>query len=300
MTQARRNRGPWTSLRQQLAVCAGWPLLRIALLLLALVGAGIGFTWRRLRPLVVHQRQYLVDAQDIHLTPRPAWIGTDIRREVLHDPRLAQPLSVLDDDLAQRLATAFEFHPWVAKVKRVVKQFGPVIRVDVVYRKPVVMVQLDDGPVREEMPADNQGVRLPDLHVPAGQAGVYPRVRGGSTVPLVGEAWLDRGVIDTARIAGRLGDLAHTLHITRIVAVPPRPDRMDPGPPMYDLQLRDGRSIRWGHTPSDLQAGEPGPGEKVERLRMFLHLSSPTARASNPFQLDLSRSEPAGGTLPNR
>ncbi|MFV2070080.1 MAG: hypothetical protein ACC645_24200, partial [Pirellulales bacterium] len=210
MKKGRRNRAPRKSLRRPPALSARWPIVRVGILLLVLVGSGIGFTWRRLRPLVVHQPQYLVDATNIHITPPPAWIGTDIRSEVLQDARLAQPLSILDDDLVERLVTAFEFHPWVANVKRVVKEFGPAIRIDVDYRKPVLMVQVDEGPAQEEMPADSQGVRLPDLQLSSEEIKALPRVRGGSTVPLVGVAWLDRHVIDAARIADQLGSLAQT------------------------------------------------------------------------------------------
>ena len=85
---------------------------------------------------------YRIGPEQVEITPQPPWIQqSDIRAEVFRNPTLDGPLSIMDDDLAERIANAFARHPWVAKVERVTKQYGSV-KVELVYRKPVCMVEV--------------------------------------------------------------------------------------------------------------------------------------------------------------
>ena len=59
----------------------------------------------------------------------PAWIHSDIRGEVFRDPKLGGPLSIMDDDLVDRIKEAFAEHPWVAKVSRRHASIHPALRV---------------------------------------------------------------------------------------------------------------------------------------------------------------------------
>lgn len=282
MSKTRRKRARSPSPR---AIATGWPVLRTGIVMALLATAGIALAWHRLLPLVVQQPQYLVDADDIQITPPPRWIGRDIRREVLEDPRLARPLSILDDDLVERLATAFEFHPWVEKVDRVVKQFGPRIRVDLVYRRPVLIVQVDEGPDRDEMPVDRRGVRLPDLRLPTAELAAFPRTSSHAVVPLVGERWNDPDVLAAAAIAHALGERVPTLQVARIGLAPLKPRRTGQREAVYDLVLRDGTRIRWGHGPAD---GQVPAERKIERLQQWIKHPGPGGAAPGDLLLDLS------------
>ena len=71
---------------------------------------------------ILDSPEYRVTAERVEITPLPEWIHSDIRAEVFRDPTLDGPLSIMDDDLAERIYRAFARHPWVAKVIRVNKQ----------------------------------------------------------------------------------------------------------------------------------------------------------------------------------
>ena len=123
----------------------GWPS--------AAVGFGFAFAGA-LRP-----RRLRLTANDIAITDRPWWIRSDVRTEVLRDSGLAnQPLSILDDGLVERIKRAFSLHPWVAKVVRVTKSRPGRVEVEVVYRRPVAMVE---APGEWLVPVDMEGVVLP-------------------------------------------------------------------------------------------------------------------------------------------
>ena len=61
---------------------------------------------------------YIVTVEKLSITPPPDWIRRDIRAEVFRTATSPErPLSILDDDVAERIALAFRLHPWVAKAK---------------------------------------------------------------------------------------------------------------------------------------------------------------------------------------
>ena len=66
--------------------------------------------------------EYQVGPEQLEITPPPEWIHSDIRKEVFRDPGLAGPLSLVDDNLTERIGKALARRPWVAKVERVAKR----------------------------------------------------------------------------------------------------------------------------------------------------------------------------------
>src|SRR5262245_32516138 len=93
---------------------------RVVAILTLLLGLGIvgHFVWQHCAPTIARHPQYRLAAENIHITPAPPWIRSDIKSEVLRDAGLAGTISVLDDwdTLAERVRKAFESHPWVASV----------------------------------------------------------------------------------------------------------------------------------------------------------------------------------------
>ena len=120
---------------------------RTALFLLLLAGLFVGgaiWAWAKFKDRILAGPEYRIAAEQVEITPQPPWIQSDIRAEVLHSPALDGPLSILDDDIVDRITNAFARHPWVAKVGRVSKQYGAV-KVELAYRKPVCMIELRGG-----------------------------------------------------------------------------------------------------------------------------------------------------------
>ena len=100
----------------------------------------------------------------------------------MRDASLDAPLSILDEQLAERLAKAFSFHPWVAEVREVRKSIPARVTIDLVYRRPVCMVELPD---RSGLYAvDAQAFLLPsrDFLDEPQKAAQYPRLAGITSV----------------------------------------------------------------------------------------------------------------------
>ena len=105
---------------------------------------------------------------------------------------------VLDDNLPERVAHAFSLHPWVAKVG-LVRRLSPArLEVELVYRRPVCMVEVREGP----LPVDGQGVLLPSDDFSPVEKEHYPRLTGIDTMPMgpVGQRWGDGRVVGGAEL----------------------------------------------------------------------------------------------------
>ena len=124
-----------------LASLAKWRPLIIPGLLVAAVVMSVAL-WRTFGPeLIAPQSQnYEVSLERIQLNSPPAWIKADIPSEVFHDAGWhEQPLSILEEDVAVRVAQAFEQHTWISKVTRVEKRSPATLEIDLEYRRPVAM-----------------------------------------------------------------------------------------------------------------------------------------------------------------
>jgi len=75
----------------------------------------------------------------------PEWIHCDLRAEIFRSAALDGPLSIMDEDLAERIAVACALHPWVARVRSVRKYHPARVVVELDYRRPVLMVEVTGG-----------------------------------------------------------------------------------------------------------------------------------------------------------
>jgi hypothetical protein len=257
--------------------------------------AGALALWNHVRTTVAAREVYRLDASEIHITPPPPWIRTDVRAEVIRDAGLAAGLSILDDGLVERVQQAFSLHPWVAKVERVTKRHPAHIDVEIVYRKPAAMVKVADG----LYPVDAEGVLLPSEDFSPLETRNYPRLTGVESTPqgLTGTRWGDPIVAGGAKIGEALAPLWTDLQLQAIHWLKPGAGGDASLPAMFELATAGGNRIVWGAAPGSESAGEPTAEQKVERLKNFLaqhgSLDDPT---SSPDQLDLRRLAPAPRT----
>ncbi len=118
---------------------------------------------------------YFLGPQQIEITPPPPWIvRSDLTAEVYRDLGRQGPLRIMDENLTERVAVAFSGHPWVAKVRQVRKYFPAKVKVDLIYRRPVCMVEIPGG----LMPVDVQATLLPKDDFSPVEAARYPRLAG--------------------------------------------------------------------------------------------------------------------------
>ena len=278
---------------------------RTAVILLLLFGLFIGGAWyafNKFKPQIFGWPEYRIGPEQVEITPQPAWIPqSDVRADVFRSPMLDGRLSIDDDDLVERLGKAFERHPWVARVERVSKSYGSV-KVKLVYRKPVCMVELPGGGL---LPVDVEAVLLPGNEtgdITPTEAKRYPKLCGVDREPtgLVGTRWGDARVIGGAEIAAALGDLWEPMRLDHIesstanTVVAGQSDVGRSAEPRFTLVVRgSGTRIAWGYAPGANAVGELPAAEKVARLQRYLTqndgLDGPQGK---PQELDIRTMSP--------
>ena len=261
--------------------------LLLAVMTCAAASAGVYAVWRSVAHDVLRHDQFRLALDQITVTPPPAWIHTtDIRGEVFRDGGFEGDAWLHDPNLAEKIAKTFELHPWVANVKRVDIR-GATVDVELVYRKPVCMVEVAAGLV---LPVDAEGVVLPRDDFTPAEARSYPRLAGVTSAPVgsVGLPWGDLHVVGGAEIAAALADCWDELKLDHIAVIATgTPDIL------FELVPRtvSGRSkdrIIWGHAPGLHTAGEPAIEEKIARLKIFLgEAAAADNGATPPRELDL-------------
>jgi hypothetical protein len=157
---------------------------------------------KQLIPDLSIRPEYQLSAAQITITTPPRWIPADIRQQICEQAAQAQPLSLLDDSLSERIAAAFHTHPWVLRVIRVQKMWPARVHVELEWRRPVAMVNGIDG----FYPVDINGVLLPGRDFAPADLKRFPVIENISSVPLgrVGEAWGDPVVNEAAVLAATL------------------------------------------------------------------------------------------------
>jgi hypothetical protein len=253
--------------------------------------------WRRVGPQVVTGTDYTIGPRDVEITPLPAWIRTDLAGDVVRSLSMDAPLSILQDDLNQRIHDAFAAQPWVAKVQRVSKQHPARLRVDLVYRRPVCMVESASGvrPGSREaislrlLPIDEQGVLLPERDFSDAQRRQYPRLSGIPTAPpgVAGSPWRDARVTGGALIAAALVEVWSEYSLDRIVASQTPDTTLDREEYTYTVFTTGGTRILWGHAPDTRFPGEVPVSEKLARLKQEKRNGSLNG-ANGPQTIDLS------------
>jgi hypothetical protein len=228
---------------------------------LAAWGAG----WIYVRNEVPWREDYVLRAENVVLSQPPPWIRSDIKSEVLRDASLDQPLSLLDENLTQRVFEAFPLHPWIARVERVTKHFPAKVTVDVVYRRPVCMVEVPGG----VYPVDEQSYLLPSGDFSPVDASRFPLLRGIDTRPgPPGTPWGDQHVLEGCRLAAVLGEVWLELQLASFAPLSPHDDPHEPC--RFELTTRGGARIVWGHSPPPTPAARLTVEAKIARLRHAL------------------------------
>jgi hypothetical protein len=253
---------------------------------------GLHLAWQNFGPTIARHPQYQITAEQIHLSPAPPWIHSDIRAEALRSAGLVGTVSVLDNSerLQQRLRDAFSLCPWVASVRRIVLSLPASIDVDVEYRRPIAAVQAATNSVAVCSPIDMQGVRLPDGDFSEVERRYLPRIIGVTGQPLVGKPWTDERVLEGARLVAGLSDVWAQLRLVEVIPSADPKVRGDLKYHTFELITSGGTRVRWGTAPGhEADAGESPFNVKRQRLVDYAaghgHLDS----IDGPALVDVSR-----------
>ncbi|MBN1851856.1 MAG: hypothetical protein JW829_04000 [Pirellulales bacterium] len=297
-TRIREGNGPLHWLKRVASELTGRGRLPlVVILLLALIGTGLYLGRHRIAPWIASMDQYRLDADRIHITPPPEWIAADVKVQVLRDGSLDQEISVLDGDLAKRLKDAFEMHPWIRSVDRVIKKTVPVgVEVAITYRQPVAAVVVNGKDGTLLLPIDADGVRLPNNGLQSDALRILPRILGATSQPPIGQAWREKPVLEGCRLAVYLAPMWARLNLVDIVPLNEETYRKKQFC-TYELVTRGGTRIIWGAAPNAGPPGESSPDAKLARLQQFIDKHGPLTSVNSPAVIDL-REGPIPKTIP--
>jgi hypothetical protein len=210
--------------------------------------------------------RYTLAFTEIDCTPPPTQERAEFLGEVQQLAGLPERLSVLDPDLASRLAEALACHPYVEKVEQVVILPSRAVRVQLAYRVPVLEVMLPE-PVPKELSHPETGTE-PSWWVD-GRGVILPRKTAREPLPLlfattkpagsVGQVWGDTVVEGAARTAAYLRPYQDRLHL-RV---------FETSSGILVLCTLAGTRVLWGQAPGGEAAGEVPAAQKLERLLQY-------------------------------
>ena len=258
--------------------------LLVAVVFLGVLTALIVVSWRRYGDQLLAGDRFQISPARIQVTALPDWIESDVVAQVLRDGSLDNA-SLLDPEITIQIAQSFQMHSWVEKVRRVSKHPDGRVLVELDYRRPVAMVEVEGG----LLPVDREGVLLPPDDFSATAARRFARIAVGETRPLgqVGTPWGDPRVIGAARIAAAFGESWRELGLYRIEALPTSAANPSQGNPLFELYTRQHVRIRWGHAPDEETRGEALAAEKFARLFEYIQTSGPLDAVDGPAEVDL-------------
>lgn len=257
----RSNRSTKTQRGVQRRLVRLRPRVWAALLVLAALGVAGHFLWQRQAATVARHPQYELTAEAVHITSPPPWIRSDIKTEVLRDAGLVGNLSLLEDwdVLIRRVRQAFEFHPWVASVRRIERRPPNSLDIELEYRQPIAAVESGGSGGVSYLPIDVRATRLPDVDLTDLERRYLPRISGVAGRPLVGDVWDDPRVVGGAKLAVALGDVWHRLRLVEILPSPQPQIRGDARFYSFEIVTSGGTRIVWGAAPGE----EPLAGESL-------------------------------------
>lgn len=264
------------------------------LVLVAVTISGIMMTARikQWLPKLAARPEYQITIQDIEVIDAPYWIPHDIVHQAITGYGLPTRMSVLDDDLAEKIAKAFLHHPWVTDVTVRIESRQRVI-VTPTFRVPVAMVEMRSGGM---YPIDTEGVLLPPADFRQADTWRYPVIRRVTSTPQgpAGSEWGDISVKAAASVAKALlkvneDGVSHwqDLGLTAILAPRRTAAVMTEDDLMFELQTRDGSRIVWGRAPKTEYPGEVDTSTKMSRMHAYLERFKSFNEPNGPYEIDV-------------
>lgn len=243
-------------------------------------------------PDLRNERQYCLATSQIEVTPPPHWVPHDLAAQAARRAGLPDNLSLLDPDIAQRVAAAFEQHPWVKGRVQVSTSVPARMRVSLEYREPVAMVRVSQAGKSGLFPIDADATLLPSADFAPAEIAKYPLIENVSAPPdsPEGSTWKNAAVFGAARLAKELKPHWESFGFQSIL-VPTNSDRKRAWEELtLQLSTRGGSRVIWGRPPGAKHPGELPADKKVERIKFYLSHHGPFDSATHgPFEYDITR-----------
>jgi hypothetical protein len=225
---------------------------------LAAVAAG-ALVWSRVGDQVLWREDSLLTPAMIEVRGIAPWVTSDLKAEALRNASLDGGLPIGDPELANRLARAFDTHPWVRQVVRVEARHPAAATVEIACREPVAVVAVKGG----TLAVDAEGVVLPSADFSPEAAAHYPRIVGIDSSPQgpEGSRWGDPLVEQGAALAALIGPEWKSLGLVECRPRGPREARS------WELLGPESQIIVFGSTPGQERDDEPSTAARIARLK---------------------------------
>ncbi|MCX5684745.1 MAG: hypothetical protein NT049_13800 [Planctomycetota bacterium] len=253
-----------------------WRLMKGVLVALgtAAVGCGVLYALDFFHDDIRVAPGYVMTSDSLRLVKYPRWMTPAILAELdvsLLDPAFPQRFSLLDADVCEKIAAAYEKCPWIEKVERIVKHDPrvdpkrPPLEVTLRFRRPLAFIQQRDGFVL----MDEHCTRLPGVYSePRLGAEKFLVVTGiAAAPPEAGQEWKDAAVQAALRVADAVEDRRETYKLATIDMSNFGHVR-DPRDTEIAIWTASDTRIKWGRAPSReaVILQEKTPDEKVAYL----------------------------------
>jgi len=255
------------------------------------------------------QAFYALRLEQIQVTNQPAWIQSSVLSQVFESNRLDR-INLLDPSASASIAGAFETHPWVEKTTRVHKIQGQGVTVDVVYRKPLAMIQVhyyptdDSGkPTLEKKegyyPVDHHGVVLPvgDFKQNLANVWEYPIIEIENmeqSAAQPGLSFNDIRVLEALKLIKFLEKQSQLKEMgVRWIRVRRDNALASASPWILEIWTADQRLITWGRSPGEEAAGESTAERKLAVLTDWLASQRHSSSGNTSLNLLDGRASPA-------
>lgn len=237
-------------------------------------------------PNLTDRSEYQIPFAQLQLKPAPpAEIPADFLEQVRQRARMHDQLSVLDPELPRLLAEAFSRHPWVENVVSVHNVFPATVSIELTYRRPVALVQVEDG----FYAVDSKGSLLPPQDFDESALEKYVPVLGIHSRPqkAAGRLWNDPAVLGAAQLADFLGVRWKSLGLSAIEVSSGSGADASLEHLTFTLRTQEGSRILWGRVPGSSHPGELAAHQKLGRLEKYLAEFGNFKHPHGPYEIDI-------------
>lgn len=259
----------------------------MSLLILAVFIAASFYAYNKFGLEIAGRSDQQVSLENIVLVPeQPVWVNSSLKEQIVGQYELDK-LLLDDEQLVEQFAAAFKLDSHIEEVVRVEKKVDH-IRVEVIYRMPVAMVEVKVDEKRFVFPVDRSAVVMQTNDFDEADLGEFLRLVSDYSKPKgnSGTPWGDPVITAGAAIASVLNDLAwQSMGLYRIYSIAEN----DGSNRYYYLNLKDDDNVRilWGNPPDEEESGEASATEKLQNLQAFFRENRTLSVSSESAELDL-------------
>lgn len=217
---------------------------------------------------------------DIECAAPQGQARTDFLAEVQYLAGLPESMSLVEDGVLPRLSEGFAKHPWVKKVERVQIVALRGIRVDLMFRTPVLRVTRNVAPKPIHYLVDAEGVLLSAQPVGYDDLPGFEDAALPAPATPAGSRWSDRTLDRIVRLADFLRPHQGALHVKAF--------RAEKDEILFETA--QGSRVHWGRAIGAESKGEPSADRKLAQLLEYCKRHGDLDHPKAPQEHDVRRS----------